>query len=43
LLALSLLFADWKTGGIILVTALILGIATRYLIDGLKLLITAAT
>ena len=39
LLALSLLFADWKTGCIILVTALILGIATRYLIDGLKLLI----
>ena len=39
LLALSLVFADWKTGFIILVAALILGIATRYLIDGLKLLI----
>ena len=39
LLALSLVFADWKTGCIILVTALVLGIATRYLIDGLKLLI----
>ena len=39
LLALSLVFADWKTGCIILVAALVLGIATRYLIDGLKLLI----
>jgi hypothetical protein len=39
LVALSLVFADWKTGLIILVAALVLGIATRYLIDGLKLLI----
>jgi hypothetical protein len=39
LLALSLVFADWKTGLIILVAALVLGIATRYVIDGLKLLI----
>jgi hypothetical protein len=39
LLALSFVFADWHTGLVILVAAMILGIATRYLIDGLKLLI----
>jgi len=39
LLALCFVFADWKTGCIILVAAFLLGIVTRYLIDGLKLLI----
>ena len=39
LLALSFVFADWRTGLVILVAATILGIATRYLIEGLKLLI----
>jgi len=39
LLALSLVFADWKTGLVILVAALVLGVCTRFLIDGLKLLI----
>ena len=39
LLALSFVFASWQTGLVILVTAVVLGIATRYLIDRLKLLI----
>ena len=39
LLALSLVFADWKTGLVILMAALVLGVATRYLIDTMKLLI----
>ena len=39
LLALSFVFADWRTGLVVLVAAIILGVATRYLIDGLRLLI----
>lgn len=39
LLALSLVFADWKTGLVILMAALVLGVATRYLIDTMQLLI----
>jgi transglutaminase-like putative cysteine protease len=39
LLALSFVFADWRAGLVILVTAVILGVATRYAIDLLKLLI----
>ncbi len=38
LLALSFVFADWRTGLVIAVAATVLGIATRYLIDNLKLL-----
>lgn len=39
LLALSFVFADWRTGFVVLVAAVVLGILTRYVIDGLKLLI----
>ncbi len=38
LLALSFVFADWRTGLIIAFSAIVLGIVTRYLIDVLKLL-----
>jgi hypothetical protein len=38
LLALSFVFADWKTGIVILVTAVTLGIATRYVVDRWRLL-----
>jgi len=39
LLALSFVFGDWRTGLVILVAAVVLGAATRYLIDWLRLLI----
>jgi hypothetical protein len=39
LIALSFVFADWRTGLVIFVTAILLGIAVRYPIDWLKLLI----
>ena len=38
LLALSFVFADWRTGLMVLVVAVVLGIAGRFLIDRLRLL-----
>ncbi len=38
LLALSFVFADWRTGLVIAATTIVLGLVTRYLLDALKLL-----
>ena len=42
LLALSFVFGDWRTGLVILAAAVILGVATRYLVDRLTALDPAA-